>query len=107
MSVRRWSWIAAFLGLLSLVPGWGQELFWERPDVLEGRGVRFSSSSAGGGRLALAWEEVVPAPGTNGGALYLSIGASSDGSAWTWNRRFYGPIPYSGLERDRSLWSIP
>ena len=98
MSARRWSWIAAFLGFLSLVPGQAQELFWERPDILEGRGVRFSSSSAGGGRMALAWEEVVPAPGTNGGALYLSIGASGDGSTWTWNRRFYGPIPYSGLE---------
>ncbi|HVO38873.1 MAG TPA: SpoIIE family protein phosphatase [Spirochaetia bacterium] len=85
--------------LLAGVTAAGQELFWERPEVMEQRGVRYSSSAAGGGRMALAWEEVVPTAGaTGGGTLYLSAGASTDGVNWTWHRRFYGPLPFSGLE---------
>jgi len=47
--------------------------------------------------MAVAWEEVVP-QGNNSGSIYLSLGVSTDGVAWTWHRRFFGPIPYSGLE---------
>lgn len=74
-----------------------QDIFWERPQVLEDQQVRFSSSFAGDGRMAVAWEEVVP-QGNGSGAIYLSLGVSRDGVTWTWHRRFFGPIQYSGLE---------
>ncbi len=98
MSRHRLSLYASALAFLLALPAWGQDLFWERPDVLENRNVRFSSSSTGGGRLVLAWEEVAPGAEASSGSLYLSIGATRDGTNWTWHRRFFGPVPYSGTE---------
>ncbi len=74
-----------------------QEIFWERPQVSDDQQVRYSSSFAGDGRMAVAWEEIVP-QGNGSGAIYLSLGASRDGATWTWHRRLFGPIQYSGLE---------
>jgi serine phosphatase RsbU (regulator of sigma subunit) len=76
----------------------GQDIFWERPTVLADQGVRYSSVFAAGGRMAVAWEEIVPGQVTGSGTIYLSVGASTDGLAWTWHKRFFGPLPYSGLE---------
>ncbi len=90
--------LLALLAVLSALPAVAQDIFWESPSVFPDQQVRYSSSSAGGGRMAVAWEEIVP-QGISNGSIYLSIGVSSDGISWTWHRRFFGPIPYSGLEQ--------
>ena len=92
--VRIWLLLLAILPVLPLA---GQDIFWERPQVFPDQQVRFSSSFAGDGRMAVAWEEIVPQTGGSG-AIYLSLGMSTDGQSWTWHRRFFGPVQYSGLE---------
>ena len=82
--------------ILIISPLSAQE-FWERPVVLQGQQVRFSSSCADDRRMAVAWEEIVPRSASSG-QIYLSAGSSNDGISWTWARRFFGPVPYSGLE---------
>ena len=75
-----------------------QDIFWEKPDVFPDQQVRYSSSFAAGGKMAVAWEEIVP-QGSGSGQIYLSLGVSTDGATWTYHRRFFRPIPYSGLEQ--------
>jgi Stage II sporulation protein E (SpoIIE)/HAMP domain len=84
--------------ILPILTAWGQEIYWERPQVIEDQRVRFSNSAAGGGRMVVAWEQIVPGQAAGSGTIYLSLGASTDGATWTWHRRFFGPIQYSGLE---------
>ena len=95
MRVRSRLW-PLLLAVLPVLPLAGQDIFWERPQVFPDQQVRFSSSFAGGGRMAVAWEEIVP-QGAGSGVIYLSLGASNDGQSWTWQRRFFEPIHYSGL----------
>ncbi len=75
-----------------------QDIFWDTPDVFPDQQVRYSSSFAAAGKMAVAWEEIVP-KGTGSGQIYLSLGVSTDGATWTYNRHFFGPVPYSGLEQ--------
>ncbi len=84
--------------VLPILSARGQTIFWERPQVFDDRQVRFSTSRVGGGRMVVAWEEIVPGQTAGTGTIYLSAGASADGITWTWHRRFFGPVSYTGLE---------
>jgi HAMP domain-containing protein len=78
----------------------GQAMFWEKPyELATGTRIRHSSSSADGGLLAVAWEEIVPrTKGAEEGTIVLSVATSRDGKTWTNpNKGFFPPIPYKGL----------
>ena len=78
-----------------------QENFWEIPQVLVPRGVRFSQSAAGGNLLVLGWQEMVQ-KAAGQGEIYISLAVSPDGKQWTRRERVYGPIPFS--QPDSSLY---
>ncbi|HVP19643.1 MAG TPA: sialidase family protein, partial [Spirochaetia bacterium] len=98
MSPRIRALLFACAFVLPVAAARGQEIYWERPQVFDDQGVRFTYSAAGGGRMVVSWEEVVPGPTAGSGTFYLSLGASTNGVTWTWHRRFFGPLQYSGLD---------
>ena len=55
--VRIWLLLLAILPVLPLA---GQDIFWDRPQVFPDQQVRYSSSFAAEGKMAVAWEEIVP-----------------------------------------------
>lgn len=91
---------AALLICAASSSGFGQAMFWEKPyELATGTRIRYSSSSADGGLLAVAWEEIVPrTKGADEGTIVLAVATSRDGKTWTKpNRGFFPPIPYKGL----------
>jgi hypothetical protein len=75
-------------------------MFWEKPyELVTGVRIRHSSSSADGGLIAVAWEEIAPKTrNSDEGTISLAVATSRDGKVWSKpNRSFFPPIPYKGL----------
>jgi serine phosphatase RsbU (regulator of sigma subunit) len=72
----------------------GQDMFWEAPQVVEARGVKFSQSASGGGLAVIAWQELVSRGGGRGD-IYVRLVTTRDGVQWSRGQRVFGPIPYS------------
>ncbi len=75
-------------------PASAQRLFWEDPQIIVPQGAHFSQSSAGGGLIALCWQELVE-KGNGQKDIYLSLAVSRDAKTWTKRERFFGPVPYT------------
>jgi hypothetical protein len=84
--------------LLTAATSGGQALYWDSPFAMDQQGARWPMAVVAGGALVALWEEVVPAKDGASGVIYLSSASSTDGMAWSYNRRFLGPIRYSGVD---------
>ncbi len=79
------------------------QIYWDYPKVLVPEGVNFPQPAAGGGIMAVVWQEYAGA--ANGGRqVSLSILVTRDGKDWTSHRDFAGPFPASG--RQVSIFSL-
>ena len=91
----------ALLFLLACMPLAGQTQYWENPvELVSGARIRHSSSAAGNGLMAVAWQEIAPR-GRGGleGKITLSLSTTSDGRTWTKpNRSFFPEITYKMQE---------
>jgi methyl-accepting chemotaxis protein len=72
-------------------------VFWEDPEVLVAPNARFAQADSAPGLLVLAWQQFQPT-GQDAGEVTLWVKTSTDGKAWSENRRFAGPYPYSRKE---------
>ena len=86
--------------LMIALPGFGQNFFWENPQVFVPQDMTYSSSAAGRSIIALAWEEIRPrTPDGRSGDIYLSIAVSRDGVSWKKHERYFEhAIPYTGMK---------
>ncbi len=96
MGLRRFA-VALVLALLPLAAGSAQALYWESPQFLLESGARFPRAAAGGGLMAVVWQEYVDS-GQDTGRVFLSVQSSRDGRSWKRSRRFAGPFPFRGRE---------
>ena len=69
-----------------LIGAGAQDLYWDNPELLETRGIRFPQAASGGGLAAVAWQEFTDV------GIYLSLRTSRDMENWTKAVRFAGPF---------------
>jgi serine phosphatase RsbU (regulator of sigma subunit) len=99
--------LPAFLALLLLAlpagPAAAQRLFWESPRVLVPSSARFPAAAAGGGLIAVVWQEFVQnAAGQR--EAWLTASVSRDAGQWRTLARFAGPFPRQ--EQETPIFSL-
>src|SRR4030042_6714225 len=106
----RRAWLPPLPALLSLAllvlparPAAAQRLFWESPRVLVPSSARFPAAAAGGGLIAVVWQEFVQ---NAAGQLevWLTASVSRDAGQWRTHARFAGPFPRQ--EQEHPIFSL-
>ncbi|MBN1523589.1 MAG: SpoIIE family protein phosphatase [Spirochaetales bacterium] len=78
-------------------PVFGDDIFWEDPEVVVPRGVKFIQTASHGNVGLAAWQEF-DEKGPDLWDVYLSFAYSSNGRTFGINSRFAGPFEYRGKQ---------